>query len=87
MSPEELRSGLRQSPFEPFNVVLTDGAKYEIRHPDLLWVGWRSAYIGLVGQAGKTFFERAVKVDLLHVVRIEPLESNTSPPGNGQAAS
>jgi hypothetical protein len=43
MSPGELRDSLRPS-FEPFRIVLTDGAAYEIRHPDLLWVGKRTAY-------------------------------------------
>lgn len=83
MSAEELRDSLRQRPFEPFRLVLTDGASFDIRHPDLLWVGQRSAYVGLTGQPGQTFFERAAKVDLLHISRLEPLESTSAPPGNG----
>jgi hypothetical protein len=75
MAPEELRDTLRHQPFEPFRLVMTDGVGYEIRHPDLLWVGRRSAMIGLTGQPGQTFYERAVKIDLLHVVRVEPIES------------
>jgi hypothetical protein len=86
MSPEELRDTLRQQPFEPFRVVLTDGVGYDIRHPDLLWVGRRAAYVGLTGQPGQTLFERAVKVDLLHIVRIEPLNTTTAPPTNESAA-
>jgi hypothetical protein len=39
MTAEELRDTLREQPFEPFRIVLTDGATYDIRHPDLLWVG------------------------------------------------
>jgi hypothetical protein len=78
MAPEELRDTLKQQPFEPFRLVMTDGASYEIRHPDLLWVGRRSAMVGLTGQPGQTFYERAVKVDLLHVIRIEPVESITA---------
>lgn len=85
MSPQELRAGVKQQPFEPFRVVLTDGAAYEIRHPDLLWVGARTAYVGLTGQPGKTFFERSVKIDLLHIVRLEPLESSAANPNNGTA--
>lgn len=30
--------------------------------------------VGLTGEPGQTFFERAVQVDLLHVIRIEPLQ-------------
>jgi hypothetical protein len=83
MSPDELRETLRQQPFEPFRIVLTDGGTYDIRHPDLLWVGRRAAYVGLTGQPGQTLFERSVKVDLLHVTQIIPLDSTASPPRNG----
>ncbi len=83
MAPEELRESLRQQPFEAFRIVLTDGMAYDIRHPDLLWVGKRTAYVGLTGQPGQTYFERAVKVDLLHIIRAEPIDSTSSPPQNG----
>ncbi|HKB06360.1 MAG TPA: hypothetical protein VKD90_29465 [Gemmataceae bacterium] len=83
MAPEELRDSLRQKRFEAFRIVLTDGAGCDVRHPDLLWVGRRTVYVGLTGEPSQTFFDRAVKVDLLHVVRIEPLESTSSPPRNG----
>src|SRR5207249_4891820 len=36
MTPQELRDTLRRQPFEPFRLVMTDGAGYDIRHPDLL---------------------------------------------------
>lgn len=83
MVPEELRDILRQQPFEPFRLVMADGEDYDIRHPDLLWVGQRTAMVGLTGEPGKTFYERAVKVDLAHVVRLEPLASLRQPPQNG----
>jgi hypothetical protein len=83
MAPEELRESLRQQPFEPFRIVVTDGAGYDIRHPDLLWVGKRTAYVGITGHPAQTFFERAVKVDLLHIVRLEPLDKASAPGKNG----
>jgi len=82
MTPEELHDTVKQQPFEPFRMVMTDGAAYDIRHPDLLWVGKRTAMVGLTGSPGQTFFERSVKVDLLHIVRLEPLEANTPPSQN-----
>ena len=84
MTPYELRETLKQQPFSPFRLVMTDGVGYDIRHPDLLWVGQSSAMVGLTGQPGQTFYERAVKVDLSHVIRLEPLESAPSTaPRNG----
>jgi hypothetical protein len=80
MAPEELRDVLRHRPFEPFRLVMTDGTGYEIRHPDLLMVGQRSIIVGLTGQPGQTFYERSVKVDLLHIIRLEPLGTASAPP-------
>jgi hypothetical protein len=45
----------------------------------------RSAMVGLTGRPGQTFYERAVQVDLLHVIRLEPLE--TAPSGPVREAS
>jgi len=87
MSADELRDSLRQKLFEPFRIVLSDGATYDVRHPDLLWVGQRSAYVGLTGQPGQTLFERAVKLDLLHVTQIVPLDAAAPPPKNGPSTA
>jgi hypothetical protein len=83
MIPEEVREALKRQPFEPFRLVMSDGAGYEIRHPDLLWVGQWTAFVGLTGDAAKTLFERSVKVDLDHIVRLEPLEQMSKNLGNG----
>jgi hypothetical protein len=86
MAPDELRDILRRQPFEPFRLVMTEGIGYEIRHPDLLWVGQRSAYVGLISQPSQTYYERSVKVDLLHIIRLEPLEGAATPPKNDPAS-
>jgi len=75
MAPTELRESLTKQPFEPFRLMMSDGTSHEIRHPDLLWVGHRTAYVGLTGESGSTFFERSVKVDLTHVTQVLPIES------------
>lgn len=84
MAPQELHDALHQQPFEPFRIVMIDGASFEVRHPDLLMVGLQTATVGLTSQAGQAFYERTVKVDLFHVIRIEPLVAASAPP-NGPA--
>lgn len=37
------------------------------------------AYVGLTGQPGQAFFERAVKVDLMHVTQVIPLDAAAKP--------
>jgi hypothetical protein len=85
MAPENLRDAIRKQPFKPFRLVMTDGIGYDVRHPDLLWVGKRSAMVGLTGEPGQTFFERAVEVDLLHIIRLEPLQPMPQSPQNQPA--
>ena len=87
MAPQELRAAVRRTPFAPFRLTLTEGSSYEIRHPDLCMVGHRSAVLGLGADPNDpdALFERSVTVDLLHIVKLEPLESAASPSTNGPA--
>jgi len=73
MTYDDLHEAARRQPFQPFRLILTTGASYDIRHPDLIMVGRRSAVIGLVDQDGGTAYDRTLQVDLLHVVGIEEL--------------
>ncbi|MGF1582988.1 MAG: hypothetical protein ACFCD0_27015 [Gemmataceae bacterium] len=84
MSPDELRKTLKQQPFEPFRIILSDGGSYEVRHPDRLMVGQRTAIVGMTSSPDQVLFELSAKVDLLHITRIEPKAGPHVPPGNGQ---
>ena len=74
MTPEALEHNLRRQPFQPFRIVLTEGGTHEVRHPELLWIGQNTAYVGLTADAAQTFFERSVRIDLSQITAIEPLE-------------
>lgn len=76
VAPEELATVLRQQPFVPFRITLTEGSTYDVRHPELCMAGRRSAIIGIADPEDRDrLFERSVIVDLLHIVRIESLET------------
>lgn len=75
MTQDEIREAARRQPFEPFRLVLTTGDRYDIRHPDLIMVGRRSAVIGIVNEPNGFAYDRTIKVDLMHVVAIEELSS------------
>jgi hypothetical protein len=87
MSPQELIDAKKRQPFEPFRIVMADGQGYDIRHPDLLMVGLRAAIVGLTGQPDQIFYERTIKVDLLQILRTEPLQAPAPPSGDGTAGS
>ena len=73
MTQDELREWARRQPFVPFRVILTTGAAYDIRHPDLIMVGRRSATLGVTTRPERTAYDTALQVDLLHVVAIEEI--------------
>jgi hypothetical protein len=80
MSPEDFKEKVRQRPFEPFRICLTDGRAYEVRHPDLIMAGRRSAVIGMANPSDPDhLYDRYTIVDLLHIVRLEPSDSPTMP--------
>ena len=82
MTQEDLQDAVRRRPFE---VVLTDGETYDIRHPELLMVGRRAAIIGIANDPEATAFERSIKVDLLHIVGLKDLRVQP-PSANGPTA-
>ncbi len=82
MTQEDLADAAHRQPFEPFRVILTTGAAYDIRHPDLIMVGRRAAVIGITNEPSGIAFDRTIKVDLLHVVGIQELPG-VPPSSNG----
>ncbi len=75
MNQEDLRDLLRTRPFQPFRMHLTDGTSYDIRHPDMALTTRRTVIVGVGGQPDQGLPERAVTVALIHIVRVEPLET------------
>jgi len=78
MPTEDIREKLDHRPFVPFRMVLTDGTTYEIRHPELLLLGKRSAVIGLTSNPADREYDRYITVALLHITRLEPLATSTA---------
>ncbi len=72
MRPEDIRERLRNRPFQPIRLFLSDGAQYDVRHPDTIIVGRTEIVLGLTGGNGD-LPERFASIDPIHVVRIEPI--------------
>ncbi len=74
MRPEDILELLRATPFEPFRVYLTDGAAYEIRHPDMAIVQRSKVTVAVPGPATPDGpAERTVNCALIHITRTEVL--------------
>lgn len=79
MRPDDLLELLRAAPFEPFRIHLSDGASFDIRHPDMAIVQRSKVIIAVPGPEGPDGpAERTVRCALVHSTRTE--RSNGVPP-------
>jgi hypothetical protein len=81
MPLEDIVAFLHARPFEPFRICVDDGAVYEVRHPEQVMPLARSLIVAVGQPQAPGFFDRADRVALIHVTRLEPL---APAPGNGQ---
>ena len=80
MNGDELRKVLKRHPFRAFEVEISTGERFDIRHPDLLMVGQRSAVIGVLGKGSDEAYDYSFTVDLFHIIGVreksEPVASS-----------
>jgi hypothetical protein len=82
MTFDDLKTHMDIRPFAPFRLFLTDGTTFDVRHPELFMLGRRSAVVGLAAEPDQKHYDRWTTIDLLHVMRTEPLTA--SAPTNGE---
>jgi hypothetical protein len=73
MPLEEIVALLRARPFEPFRIQVDDGASYEVRHPEQVIPLARSLIVAVGAHPDQGYCDRADRVALVHVTRLEPL--------------
>lgn len=76
MPPEEFRSALRNRPFVPFRIRLSDGRYFDVRYPELIMPGRHVVVIGIPDPGDsdpRPLIESSLTVALVHVVSIEPI--------------
>jgi len=69
MNAETIREWLHRQPFEPFELRLSNGENYQVRHPELVAIGKNR--IAIVDPNT----DRFVHVALVHVNSIEALQT------------
>lgn len=82
-SAEDIQARLKQKPFVPLRIIASEGLKFDIYHPDLVFVGRRDLMIGFPGPDNPTIYDRVTRVALVHIVALEELPAAPSQ-GNGQ---
>ena len=66
MTAEQVRRAREKAPFKPFTIHLSDQRRFEIPHPDFLWVMPGGRTIGIADENGA-----AEIVDLMHVTSLK----------------
>jgi hypothetical protein len=87
MRPEKIRECFRRQPFRPLRIHLSDGAFYEIHHPDMVWIGRTDVVIGVLAEEGDDpagLPDLAVLCDPVHVTRIVPVRQPRRRPPRGE---
>jgi hypothetical protein len=66
-----IREKLRQTPFRPFRLFLSDGSFHDVPHPEFAWVFGGRVFVGLASRNGGGRQERVKELSILHLTRIE----------------
>ena len=77
VSQTDVLRRLREQPFVPFFIRLTNGSNHLVRHPEQAMVTSRSIVIGIPRSEDgpRDEFRDYALVSLLHVVQIDPIAS------------
>jgi len=79
MRPQDILEALRQQPFRPFRIHLSNGNMLDVRHPEMVMVGRSTVVIFYPASDEPSLFDRYETVALLHINRLEPLTPPAQP--------
>jgi len=86
-TPNQIKERLRQQPFVPLRFVASSGDKYEVRHPDMVWVGVNEIHVGNPSSKDPTLYSGVSRLALMHITGMEDLPVPVSSSGNGQTTT
>lgn len=75
MSPVDFRRYLGLRPFQPFRIRCTDGATYDVFHPDQAAVFRSVIELAVYPRREDALADRALVITLIHILRLEPLDA------------
>jgi len=86
MTASDIKAEMREQPFVPKRLFVSDGSQYDVFRPDMCMVLMTSIVVGIKGDTPPGIYEQAVRIDCHHVTRLLPLPV-TAPPGQNGPAS
>jgi len=73
MRPEDMREHVTKQPFEPFRIFMSDGATFDIAHPELCIIGRSAVHVVIPNPKRRWMADRLAHCALIHITRIEPM--------------
>ena len=78
MRADEMRKLLDRRPFGPMRLHISSGQAVDIKHPEMAFVTRSLVFVG-VTDSDERVADYGVFYNLLHVVKIEPLNDSKTP--------
>ena len=75
----DIMNRLRRQPFRSMRIIASEGLRFDVYHPDLVWVGERYVHIGTPSTQGNGIFAEETIVAIVHIVGLEDLPVPTTP--------
>ena len=79
MGPEEIKEKFAKRPFQPLRIYVSDGATYDVRHPEMVLITRRELHVGIPSKPDDQIPDRTAFVNILHVTHIEPINGKKPP--------
>ena len=77
MNPETIAEMLLDRPFQPFEIHVSDGRSFEIRHPELAVVSRDHVYIGIPSKTPGVA-DRSHLLSIRNITSASPLPATTT---------
>jgi hypothetical protein len=73
IEPNEIQAWLDRRPFEPFELQLSTGERYPVKHPENLIVAKRHCYLAVERHPRARIAVRTALIGNVHIVKLEPV--------------
>ena len=74
MAVQTFRDLLTKTPFEAFEVLLSIGERFQVRHPEMAWLTRTTLYVGIDADRGGIPGDAAM-CSLLHITSVKPIRN------------
>ncbi|MGH7199813.1 MAG: hypothetical protein ACREJB_04365 [Planctomycetaceae bacterium] len=75
MTYEELFEYVDAEPFRPFRIKMASGRTFDVRHPEMIRVGYHAVHVFIYSERDERVYERAVMLGMQLMKSIELIDA------------